>query len=62
MPKPGEVQRDWHVVDATGQILGRMASKIAVILQGKNGNPDTVRQVFHKLNAAYGQATEVRDE
>jgi len=36
MPKPGEVQRDWHVVDATGQVLGRMASKIAVILQGKN--------------------------
>ena len=34
-PKPGEIQMDWHVVDATGKILGRMAAKIAMILQGK---------------------------
>jgi large subunit ribosomal protein L13 len=36
MPKPGEVQRNWHVIDASGQILGRMAARIAVILQGKD--------------------------
>src|SRR5579864_8497274 len=36
MPKPGEVAANWHVVDATGQVLGRLASKIAVILQGKH--------------------------
>jgi large subunit ribosomal protein L13 len=35
-PKPGEVAANWHVVDATGHILGRLASKIAVILQGKH--------------------------
>jgi len=35
-PKPGEVAPSWHVVDATGQVLGRLASKIAVILQGKH--------------------------
>jgi large subunit ribosomal protein L13 len=35
-PKPGEIQMDWHVVDATGKVLGRMAAKIAMILQGKN--------------------------
>ena len=35
-PKPGEIPANWHVVDATGQVLGRMASKIAVILQGKH--------------------------
>ena len=35
-PKPGEVAPNWHVVDATGQVLGRLASKIAVILQGKH--------------------------
>jgi large subunit ribosomal protein L13 len=35
-PKPGEVPANWHVVDATGQVLGRMASRIAVILQGKH--------------------------
>src|SRR3954454_15236013 len=34
--KPGEVTRNWHVVDATDQILGRLASRIAVILQGKH--------------------------
>jgi large subunit ribosomal protein L13 len=35
-PKPGEVQRGWVVIDATGQVLGRLAAKISMILQGKN--------------------------
>lgn len=30
------VTRDWYVVDATNQTLGRMSSKIAAILRGKN--------------------------
>jgi large subunit ribosomal protein L13 len=34
--KPGEVKQTWYVVDATDQILGRLASDIAVILMGKN--------------------------
>jgi large subunit ribosomal protein L13 len=29
-------QRQWYVVDAQGQVLGRMASEIAKILRGKN--------------------------
>ena len=29
------VRRDWYVVDATGQTLGRLASKIAIRLRGK---------------------------
>jgi large subunit ribosomal protein L13 len=36
MPKPGEITANWHVVDATGLVLGRLAAKIAVILQGKH--------------------------
>jgi len=32
----GEAQREWFVVDATGQTLGRMASKIAMVLRGKH--------------------------
>ncbi len=36
MPKPGEIKADWHVVDATDQVLGRLAAKVALILQGKN--------------------------
>jgi large subunit ribosomal protein L13 len=34
--KTGEVKRNWWVVDAKGQTLGRMATHIATILRGKN--------------------------
>jgi len=34
--KPGEITRNWHVVDASGQVLGRLASSISTILQGKH--------------------------
>jgi len=36
MVKPGEVTRQWHVTDADGQVLGRMATKLARILMGKH--------------------------
>lgn len=36
MPKPGEVANEWHVIDATDQVLGRLASRIAILLQGKH--------------------------
>jgi len=36
MPKPGEVTANWHVIDATDQVLGRLAAKISLILQGKH--------------------------
>ena len=32
----GEAQREWFVVDATGQVLGRLASRIALVLRGKH--------------------------
>ena len=34
--KPGEVERRWYVVDAEGQNLGRLATRIADTLRGKN--------------------------
>lgn len=34
--KKGEVERNWVVVDADGQVLGRLASQIALILRGKD--------------------------
>ncbi|TLU86125.1 MAG: 50S ribosomal protein L13 [Chlorobium sp.] len=34
--KPAEVERKWYVVDADGQMLGRMASEIAKVLRGKH--------------------------
>lgn len=36
MPKPGEIKADWHVIDATDQVLGRLAAKVSLILQGKH--------------------------
>ena len=36
MAKPGEVEQKWHIVDATDQIVGRLASRIAVLLMGKH--------------------------
>jgi large subunit ribosomal protein L13 len=34
--KPGEITRSWHLVDAEGQVLGRMATRIATVLMGKH--------------------------
>lgn len=34
--KPGEVAREWHVIDAEGLVLGRLASVIAMRLRGKH--------------------------
>jgi large subunit ribosomal protein L13 len=34
--KPAEVQRDWYVIDATDQVLGRLSSEVARRLRGKH--------------------------
>lgn len=36
MAKTGEIAAKWHVVDATDKIVGRLAARIATILQGKH--------------------------
>ncbi|ACM23215.1 50S ribosomal protein L13 [Thermotoga neapolitana DSM 4359] len=36
MVKPEEVERKWYVVDASGKVLGRLATRIAKILMGKH--------------------------
>ena len=36
MAKAEAVERKWYVVDAEGQVMGRMASQIAAVLRGKN--------------------------
>ena len=36
LAKAGEVQQEWFVADATDQILGRLATKIATVLMGKH--------------------------
>jgi large subunit ribosomal protein L13 len=42
--KPGEIARDWYVVDAEGKTLGRLATQIADALRGK-GKPQYTHHV-----------------
>jgi large subunit ribosomal protein L13 len=35
VPKASEITQEWYLVDASGQVLGRLASKIAAVLLGK---------------------------
>lgn len=35
-PKPADIQREWHVIDATDVVLGRLAVQIANLLRGKH--------------------------
>jgi len=36
MAKPQEVQRQWHLVDASDKVLGRLATAVATVLMGKD--------------------------
>jgi large subunit ribosomal protein L13 len=35
-PKPADIQREWHVIDATDVVLGRLAVHAANLLRGKH--------------------------
>ncbi len=35
-PTAKELEHEWHVVDAEGQVLGRLASKVAQVIRGKH--------------------------
>ena len=35
-PKPADITRSWHIVDADGLVLGRLATEVAAILRGKH--------------------------
>jgi large subunit ribosomal protein L13 len=36
IPKSTEIERKWYVVDASAMVLGRLATRIAGVLRGKN--------------------------
>ena len=36
IPGEREINRKWHVVDADGQVLGRLATRVATLITGKN--------------------------
>ena len=35
-PKPADINRAWHVIDAEGQVLGKVATEVASLLRGKH--------------------------
>ncbi len=35
-PKPDDITREWHVIDATDVVLGRLATQAATLLRGKH--------------------------
>jgi large subunit ribosomal protein L13 len=35
-PKPGEIERQWHIIDASDVVLGRLATHTATLLRGKH--------------------------
>ena len=34
--KASDIEREWHVIDASGKTLGRLASEVALLLRGKH--------------------------
>lgn len=36
VPKDGEVKKNWHIIDAEGQVLGRVAVEAAKLIRGKH--------------------------
>jgi large subunit ribosomal protein L13 len=35
-PKPADIKREWHIIDATDVVLGRLATHTAILLRGKH--------------------------
>ena len=65
-PRKGEIVRQWHVVDAEGKVLGRVASQAALLLMGKTKPTytpflDTGDHVV-VINAAKVQVTGLKGE
>lgn len=36
MPPLSQIERKWHLIDAEGEVLGRLASEVAILLRGKH--------------------------
>ncbi|MFH1775265.1 MAG: 50S ribosomal protein L13 [Chloroflexota bacterium] len=34
--KPADIGRDWHVIDASGEVLGKLCTRVAALLMGKH--------------------------
>jgi large subunit ribosomal protein L13 len=53
------VKKDWYVIDATNEILGRLSSKVALVLRGKN-SPDYTPHVDCGDNVIIINAEKIR--
>ncbi|MFA5055468.1 MAG: 50S ribosomal protein L13 [Dehalococcoidia bacterium] len=64
--KAGEIDRQWHVIDASDKTLGRLASEVAVILMGKDkptfSNHINVGDYVVVINAAKIKVTGNKDK
>jgi large subunit ribosomal protein L13 len=64
--KAGEIDRQWHVIDASGKTLGRLASEVSVILMGKDkptfSNHINVGDYVVVVNAAKIKVTGNKDK
>jgi large subunit ribosomal protein L13 len=59
--KPSKIQRNWHLIDAKGQVLGRVAAKAVRLLRGKHKPEYTPHQEVGDfvviINAAEAELT-----
>ena len=55
----GTVKKEWYVIDATDQVLGRLASRVALVLRGKN-KPDYTPHVDCGDNVIIVNADKIR--
>ena len=59
MAKPSDVKPEWHLIDATGQTLGRLATRISRTLQGKD-KPDYTPHILTGGYVVIVNASKVR--
>jgi large subunit ribosomal protein L13 len=57
--RPADVESRWYVIDAEGQVLGRLATRVAMILRGKH-RPDFTPHVDHGDGVIVVNAEKVR--
>jgi large subunit ribosomal protein L13 len=58
-PKASEIEEKWYLVDAEGQVAGRLASQIAGLIRGKR-LPTFTPGVNHKIHVVVVNADKVR--
>ena len=46
-PKQGEIERQWHIIDASDVVLGRLATHVATLLRGKHKAPEETTNFAH---------------